>query len=63
MTKVRFSCMSDNLMKCDSKGETQIDVGWKHHTSMTSMRIGLNNSYNLLNVMHKMENEAFVREI
>jgi len=27
MKKLRFSCMSDNLMKCDNKRETWIEVG------------------------------------
>ena len=27
MKKVRFSFISDNLIKCDSKGETWIEVG------------------------------------
>ena len=54
MEKVRFSCMWDNLMKCHSKGETWIEVGWKNHTLVTSMRMGLNNSFNLLNVRHHL---------
>jgi len=27
MKKVRFSCMSDNIMKCDNKWKTWIEVG------------------------------------
>jgi len=54
MKKVRFSCMSDNLIKCRSKWETWIKVGWKHHPLVMSIRMVLNNSCNLLNIMHHL---------
>ena len=51
MKKVSLACMTDKLMTLNSKDETWIEVGRKHHAFQMSVRMGLNNSYSLQNVM------------
>ena len=53
--KVSLACITDNLfIVMNSKDETWIEVGWKQNASVTSMRTGWNNFYNLLNLMLKV---------
>ena len=54
LKKVRFTCMLHDLIHYYGKRITWIEVGCKHHASVTSMKMALKISSNLLNWMHHL---------